>query len=164
MLGCAFTTETLRLAKEQGLSRSLVFANGLRFSCKKQVQSRRPVQAATVRTRNGNSSTVRSFVPSWKGVRKHVMRNAKPPPQNSGLPAPVFPVKRAVIDFWCVLFWSNHPQKALTYSIVRIVRSPQCGRSGWPVYCYGELSASGSPSVGDGNCEISHTSHWSPTW
>jgi hypothetical protein len=30
-----------------------------------------------------------------------------------------FPVKRVVIDFCRVLFWSNHPQKALTYSIVR---------------------------------------------
>jgi hypothetical protein len=27
------------VGKEQGLSRSLVFANGLRFSCKKEVQS-----------------------------------------------------------------------------------------------------------------------------
>jgi len=37
--GTATYARVDEVGKEQGLSRSLVFANGLRFSCKKQVQS-----------------------------------------------------------------------------------------------------------------------------
>jgi hypothetical protein len=57
-----------------------------------------------VRTRNGNLSTVRSSVSSWIGVRMHVMRNAKPPQQSSGSLGASFPVKRAAIEFWSVLW------------------------------------------------------------
>jgi len=53
---------------------------------------------------NGILRTLRSSVSSWAAVRGHVMRNAKPPAQNSGLRNTSFPVKRAVIEFWSFLF------------------------------------------------------------
>ena len=36
-----------------------------------------------------------------------------------------FPIKRAVIEFWRVFFRSKLSRKALTYSVVRFVQSPQ---------------------------------------
>jgi len=40
---------------------------------------------------NGILRTLRSAVSSWNRVRRHLKRNAEPPAQNSGSPAPVFP-------------------------------------------------------------------------
>ena len=65
-----------------------------------------------IRTRNGILSTLRSSVSSWAAVRRHVMRNAKPPPQSSGSSSTSLPVKRAVIEFWSVFFSLNNPWKA----------------------------------------------------
>jgi hypothetical protein len=53
---------------------------------------------------NGILRTLRSAVSSWNRVRRYLMRNAKPPAQSSWPSSTGLPVKRAVIEFWSVLF------------------------------------------------------------
>src|SRR5258708_40247489 len=56
-----------------------------------------------VRTRNGNLSTVRSFLlVDWSA--NPLSRNAQPPSQSSWSSSTRFAVKRAEIEFWSVFF------------------------------------------------------------
>src|SRR5260221_12792014 len=50
----------------------------------------RPPGSVRGASSNGPPYRDRSSVSSWAAERGHVMRNAKPPPQSSGSPAPVF--------------------------------------------------------------------------
>jgi hypothetical protein len=53
-------------------------------------------------------------------------------PEKKRQSAPGFAVKRAVIKSWRVFSWSNQPQKALTYFIIRFVSGPLPGlASAW---------------------------------
>jgi DNA repair protein RadC len=87
-----------------------------------------------VNSGNGNLRTLRGAVSSWKRVRSHVMRNAGPLAQSSGSSSISFPVKRAVIEFWCVLFSSDDSWNALTYVIFLFLSCPHnCAKQHLPV-------------------------------
>ena len=54
-------------------------------------------------------------------------RNAQPPSRSGWSSSTRFAVKRAVIEFWSILFSSNDPWKAEAYDFFRFVRGSLMG-------------------------------------
>ena len=81
-------------------------------------------EVSGVRTRNGNLSTLSSLCPLVGGSSKARHEKHRTSTIKQLLSGSSFLIKRAVIEFWRVSFWSDYSQKALTYSVVRFVRSP----------------------------------------
>src|SRR3981081_629561 len=66
-----------------------------------------------IRSRNGNLSTVRSSLLVDRRANA-LRRNAQPPSQSSWSSITGFAVKRAVIEFWSVFFWSKESLEGLS--------------------------------------------------